>query len=362
MTISLFSIYQTSKVYWPPTRAVNNSLPPLLQLQIWILPRKREKIDVAFIWLVTNGVQSSYSRRPSVAYPKSNFLSRSRKIKCDGAHPVCSSCIRRRNPKCDYDDEPKRRGPDRRTRVRTHQDSGPLSIRPRRSQKRSSNDVGAGPLTPSTTESPPSTTPDASAIISRTGLSNPSPTVPRGSLDSARLYPFSSTSRAFQDGSVNESPAPDVLGGSSMHPSDCFPRRSETRPPTSNDPLLVPPGSRSGRPILNSSPALHPEPSPSTGIRDQSGNHSFLSNPSDQSLYPNFSRRSIVSTHYPYLPDSDPHSSSESLYTFPVQVATETNEVNQQIVPSPYIFAPSSFPMSMGTNIVHSDPSVEVCP
>ncbi|KAF9519727.1 hypothetical protein BS47DRAFT_1083978 [Hydnum rufescens UP504] len=41
-----------------------------------------------------------------------------------------------------------------------------------------------------------------------------------------------------------------------------------------------------------------------------------------------------------------------------MQVATETDEVKRQVVHGPYIFAPSSFPLSMGTNTVHSDPSV----
>ncbi|KAF9519725.1 hypothetical protein BS47DRAFT_1083648 [Hydnum rufescens UP504] len=72
---------------------------------------------------------------------------RNRKIKCDGAHPVCSTCIRRRSPQCDYDREPRRRGPDRHRRVRIHHDSGPPPslTRPRRSQKRASNDVVAHP-------------------------------------------------------------------------------------------------------------------------------------------------------------------------------------------------------------------------
>ncbi|KAF9519743.1 hypothetical protein BS47DRAFT_1481925 [Hydnum rufescens UP504] len=307
---------------------------------IWILPRKLEKIDVAFIWLVTNGVPFFVIfHAPSALYPKSDFLSRSRKIKCDGAHPVCSTCIRRSSPQCDYDDEPRRRGPGRHRRVQIHHDFWPLSIRPRRSQKRSSNDVGASPATPSSTQSPPDTTPHVSGIISRTGVSKRPPTPPKGSLDSSRLYPSPSTFGVFQERSGNETLTHDLFGGSlSMHPSHSYLHHSGTRPPTSNDPL----------------------PSPSTGIGDQSGSQSFLSDPSDRT-HPNFSRRSIVDTqlHYPYLSDSDPRSSSESSHTFPMQVATEKEEVEQEIVRSPYIFAPSSFPMAMGTNVAHTDPSVE---
>lgn len=42
--------------------------------------------------------------------------SRARKIKCDGARPVCATCVRRKSTKCVYDEVPKRRGPDRRPR------------------------------------------------------------------------------------------------------------------------------------------------------------------------------------------------------------------------------------------------------
>ncbi|KAF9519742.1 hypothetical protein BS47DRAFT_1085545 [Hydnum rufescens UP504] len=200
-----------------------------------------------------------------------------------------------------------------------------------------------------------------SGIISRTGVSKRPPTPPKGSLDSSRLYPSPSTSGVFQERSGNETLTHDLFGGSlSMHPSHSYLHHSGTRPPTSNDPLLLPPVSHPGRSILDSFPALGPEPSPSTGIGDQSGSQSFLSDPSDEP-HPNFSRRSIVDTqlHYPYLSDSDPRSSSESSHTFPMQVATEKEEVEQEIVRSPYIFAPSSFPMAMGTNVAHTDPSVE---
>ncbi|KAK2459632.1 hypothetical protein APHAL10511_008277 [Amanita phalloides] len=38
---------------------------------------------------------------------------RMRKIRCDGAKPVCHNCNRRANSECEYDSLPKRRGPDR---------------------------------------------------------------------------------------------------------------------------------------------------------------------------------------------------------------------------------------------------------
>ncbi|KAF9519718.1 hypothetical protein BS47DRAFT_1324447 [Hydnum rufescens UP504] len=295
---------------------------------------------------------------------------RSRKIKCDATHPVCLTCVRRKSPKCEYDDEPRRRGPDRHPRIRTHQDSGaPPSIRPRRSQKRVLDDVVSTPITPSTTQSPPYITSDASATPSDTALSNTSPVPPRGPLGGIRLYPSPSTSTVFREGSVNETPTHDVFGGSpSMRPSHPYLHHSGTRTLGPNDSLLLPPGARPGRSstssAVNSINILHPEPSPSTGTRDQSGYLSSLLNPSDEHLYPNFSPRGIVDTrpHNPYLLDNDPRSSSESRYSLPVtpmQLATGTEAGQRRVVRSPPIFASSSLPISRGTNIVHSAPSIE---
>ncbi|KAF9519730.1 hypothetical protein BS47DRAFT_1084477 [Hydnum rufescens UP504] len=141
----------------------------------------------------------------------------SRKIKCDGAHPVCSTCIRRRR-QCEYDDEPRRRGPDRYRRVRTHHDSGPpSSIRPRPSQNRAPIDLGASPVT---TESPPYSTPDTSALISRIGLPNRPLAPPRGPFGSISLYPSPGTPRRFHQGSMNETRTHDPFTGSpSLRPS-----------------------------------------------------------------------------------------------------------------------------------------------
>ena len=40
-------------------------------------------------------------------------ISRSRKIRCDGARPMCFNCTHRATGRCEYDAVPKRRGPDR---------------------------------------------------------------------------------------------------------------------------------------------------------------------------------------------------------------------------------------------------------
>ncbi|KAF9519733.1 hypothetical protein BS47DRAFT_1085001 [Hydnum rufescens UP504] len=216
---------------------------------------------------------------------------RSRKIKCDATRPVCVTCIRRRSPKCEYDDEQRRRGPDRHPRVRTHHDSGPppSSIRPHRSQKWASNDVIAIPITPST-ESPPCVTSDAGASTSGTVLSNSSLIPPGGSFGSVGLYPSPGEFTPFHQGSMSETPTRDLFG------------RSDASS------------------VVNSISVLHPDPSPSTGTLDRNGHLSLLLNPSDERPYLSFSRRSLVDTgpHSPYLPDNDPPPSSESPYSLPV--------------------------------------------
>ncbi|KAF9519723.1 hypothetical protein BS47DRAFT_1387982 [Hydnum rufescens UP504] len=153
---------------------------------------------------------------------------------------------------------------------------------------------------------PPDTTRDVSATISRIGLSNGSLTPPKGSFDSIRLYPSPSTSRLFHQGLVNETPTHDLFV------------------------LLL----QCVLPTLTSA-ILGLGPSPSTDTRDQSGNLSL--SPSDERPYPNFSRRTI--------PPSHPR--------------TGCYGDKRQILQTPYIFGSSAFPMSIGMNIVHSDPSVE---
>jgi hypothetical protein len=44
-------------------------------------------------------------------------FSRSRKIRCDSTRPICNNCIRRSND-CEYDERPRRRGPDKRPGTR----------------------------------------------------------------------------------------------------------------------------------------------------------------------------------------------------------------------------------------------------
>ncbi|KAF9519604.1 hypothetical protein BS47DRAFT_1312196 [Hydnum rufescens UP504] len=295
---------------------------------------------------------------------------RSRKIKCDGSHPVCLTCIRRKSLKCEYDDQPGHRGPDRRPRVRSHQDAGSFPSS-RRSQKRSSNDVVASPITPPSTQSPSYITPNASANTPGMGFSSGSSTPPRGSLDSIRLNPSRDASTLFQQGSVNETPTQDLFGGSpSMRPFHGHLHHSETRPPTSNDSPLLPvsrPGSSDAGFVLNSFSILHPGPSLSTGTRDQGENRSFPPNPENDRPYPNFSPRTIADAppHSPYFPDNDPRSSSGFRYSVPVipiQVATEADTGQRQMVQSPHIFASSSSTISRAMNIVHSDLSVWTYP
>jgi hypothetical protein len=48
-----------------------------------------------------------------------SFSSRGRKIRCDGAKPVCFHCSQRDGAECTYDALPKRRGPDRVQGART---------------------------------------------------------------------------------------------------------------------------------------------------------------------------------------------------------------------------------------------------
>jgi hypothetical protein len=56
-------------------------------------------------------------RPPLTNYTLTNIHSRNRKIRCDGAKPVCHNCSRRTASnsagECSYDANPKRRGPDK---------------------------------------------------------------------------------------------------------------------------------------------------------------------------------------------------------------------------------------------------------
>ena len=45
------------------------------------------------------------------------FISRARKIRCDSTRPICDNCARRTHD-CEYDEKPRRRGPDKRPGTR----------------------------------------------------------------------------------------------------------------------------------------------------------------------------------------------------------------------------------------------------
>ncbi|TCD70530.1 hypothetical protein EIP91_002876 [Steccherinum ochraceum] len=87
--------------------------------------------------------------------PLASLPSRSRKIRCDGAKPICHNCSRRPGvsptdtPECSYDAQPKRRGPDRnpgaRQRVTAQETSdGGKVHRRRRRQAEPASDKGSG--------------------------------------------------------------------------------------------------------------------------------------------------------------------------------------------------------------------------
>jgi len=45
------------------------------------------------------------------------IISRARKIRCDSTRPICDNCVRRSHG-CEYDEKPRRRGPDKRPGTR----------------------------------------------------------------------------------------------------------------------------------------------------------------------------------------------------------------------------------------------------
>jgi hypothetical protein len=75
--------------------------------------------------------------------------SRGRKIRCDGAKPVCYHCLQRDgNDQCTYDSLPKRRGPDRVQGARTRGTRAKEDGEPRRRRRRCTatveQDAGSG--------------------------------------------------------------------------------------------------------------------------------------------------------------------------------------------------------------------------
>jgi len=73
-----------------------------------------------------------------LAVSLSVLSSRGRKIRCDGAKPVCYHCSQRDGDgQCTYDTQPKRRGPDRVQGARTRGTRGEEDGEPRRRRRRS---------------------------------------------------------------------------------------------------------------------------------------------------------------------------------------------------------------------------------
>ena len=73
------------------------------------------------------------------------FYSRGRKIRCDGAKPVCYNCRQRNTDACEYDSVPKRRGPDRIAGARQRHRTGKSALfysekGPRQRRSRSTRD------------------------------------------------------------------------------------------------------------------------------------------------------------------------------------------------------------------------------
>lgn len=80
--------------------------------------------------------KSSIQRFVGLAKLTTHFflLSRNRKVRCDGAKPVCFNC-RRRDPTivvCNYDQAPKRRGQDKVPGTRIRSSAGSRKPRPSR--------------------------------------------------------------------------------------------------------------------------------------------------------------------------------------------------------------------------------------
>ena len=77
------------------------------------LPQLKGNLEPEFTLLACNGL--SYPFQGFITIPDYQNSSRTRKIRCDGAKPVCHNCGRRTNGnnECNYDPIPKRRGPDK---------------------------------------------------------------------------------------------------------------------------------------------------------------------------------------------------------------------------------------------------------
>ncbi len=76
--------------------------------------------------------------RKACGSDRTQRCSRNRKIRCDGAKPVCHNCSRRTDNSqvCNYDAAPKRRGPDRTPGARQRSVGGSSGERPQRKRRR----------------------------------------------------------------------------------------------------------------------------------------------------------------------------------------------------------------------------------
>jgi hypothetical protein len=89
-----------------------------------------------------------------------NAISRARKIRCDSTRPICNNCVRRSNA-CEYDEKPRRRGPDKRpgTRQRSCKKRPAEESTPPPKRKKATNEhlseEGEEPQARDASESPP---------------------------------------------------------------------------------------------------------------------------------------------------------------------------------------------------------------
>ncbi|KAA1468777.1 hypothetical protein DENSPDRAFT_915286 [Dentipellis sp. KUC8613] len=108
---------------------------------------------------------------------------RSRKIRCDGARPVCHNCGQRGENDCNYDSAPKRRGPDKvqGARTRTTKRKEEEGVPVRRKRRRTGSTANADHVVPtqattSEADGRPPLIPDSAAPFSPIGIMpNPFP-------------------------------------------------------------------------------------------------------------------------------------------------------------------------------------------
>ena len=157
--------------------------------------KPRSRVYVACVqWCGVSSLYHYLRSSTHIWYP-----SRSRKIRCDGAKPICHNCSRRSdqtNP-CTYDSEPKRRGPDKTPGARQRSLTGSQEGEPRRRTRRRTVDDpsvvnAADPKGKALAQDPvPLTARSLPSPISPRGLSSPTtlrraPTTSQGSASGSR--------------------------------------------------------------------------------------------------------------------------------------------------------------------------------